>query len=882
MTADGKTAAARSKTRSTLIRDEPRRFAILSGIGALALVAGVAFLVVTSFNSLITTRKMVDRTHAVIDQLNRLLIEVEDAETRQRGYVITGDSAFLARTNRGADVLQIVDSLTILVSDNPVQARTAERLRIHTAGKLAVIDSANMDRATLGYEAAATRIRSGRGRILMDSVRSTVETMTARELELLSRRGEREHASLRRAALAGVLGVLAAILLGVAAVILVGRVVRALAEGRRSARYAETLLNATTEGIYGIAPDGTISFVNRAMRGLLGYTADEMIGRPAHTLLHHTREDGSPYPAADCPMYKVLRTGGGGVFDNEIIWRKDGTSIPVEYSVNQMQHREGESGAVVSFRDITDRQMVETSLRKEMEAAESANQAKSDFLARMSHELRTPLNSVIGFSNVLLRNKAENLRPQDIGYLERIQKNGVHLLALINDILDLSKIEAGRMEVDLESVSVADLVRHTASQFETQVHEKNVALNLALPEKIEHITTDPTKLQQVLMNLVGNAIKFTNEGSVEVRVITDPASDKPIAITVRDSGIGIPQDRMDAIFEAFEQAERSTTRKYGGTGLGLPICRSLCALLGFELAVSSEAGVGSTFTVDLRPQPKFAPGVYEMLPTPEAESAGAETVLQGKLVLIIDDEADSRMLIAHQIASLGGRSAGASSGEDALRIARDIKPDLITLDLLMPNMDGSEVLKVLKADPVLRDIPVIVVSLVARELGKGLVGAMSVLSKPLDRGSLAHVLKSGVGVGRVLLVEDDLDTQHLLASYLYEEGAAEVRAVAGADDAVAAIEEFAPDLVLLDMMVPQGGGEAFIKKLVKLLPHTAPRVIVVTGKELSSSEIRELEVVALTVVRKGGDLEQNLKRALRDFASKRNLTPPRGMPKLDV
>ncbi len=879
MTDVGKVGSRRLRADSRLTPDNPRRLAILSGIGALVLITGVAFLVATSISSLINTRKMVDHTHAVIEGLNRLLIEVEDAETRQRGFVITGDSSFLGKASRSSDVTKLVGSLEALVSDDALQSETVKRLRAHTEAKIAVSDTTNLVRGSLGYDAAAARVRTGRGRILMDSVRATVEAMTARELALLKSREEGERSSLQRAALAGALGVLSAMLLGFLAIVLLSRVLRALAEGRRSARYAETLLHATTEGIYGLAPDGTISFVNRAMRDTLGYRSEEMIGKPAHALLHHTREDGSVYPATDCPMYKVLQTGGGGVFDNEIIWRKNGASIPVEYSVNQMQDREVTGGAVVSFRDITDRQMVETALRKEKEAAESANQAKSDFLARMSHELRTPLNSVIGFSNVLLRNKAENLRTQDVSYLERIQKNGVHLLALINDILDLSKIEAGRMEIEIDTVSVADIVRDTINQFETQVQEKGISLGTTIPERLAVINTDPTKLQQVLMNLVGNAIKFTNEGSVEIQVITDPATDKPIAITVRDSGIGIPADRIDAIFDAFEQAERSTTRKYGGTGLGLPISRSLCALLGFELVLSSEVGVGSTFTVDLRPKPKFLEGVYEMLPTPEAESEGADAVLHDKLVLIIDDEADSRMLIAHQIASLGGRSAGASNGEDALRIARDIRPDLITLDLLMPNMDGWAVMKALKSDPALREIPVVIVSLVAREHGKGMVGAMSVLSKPLDRGSLAHALKRGVGVGRVLVVEDDSDSQHLLASFLYEEGAAEVRAVAGADDAIMALEEFKPDLVLLDLGIPQGGGETFIEAIAKVPVDLAPRVIVVTGSELTSRQIKDLEAVTLSVVRKGGDLELNLKRWVREFAAKRNHSPHRTTPK---
>ncbi len=196
----------------------------------------------------------------------------------------------------------------------------------------------------------------------------------------------------------------------------------------------------------------------------------------------------------------------------------------------------------------------------------------------------------------------------------------------------------------------------------------------------------------------------------------------------------------------------------------------------------------------------------------------------------------------------------------------------------MPNMDGWAVMKALKGDPVLREIPVVVVSLVARELGKGMVGAMSVLSKPLDRGSLAHALKRGVGVGRVLVVEDDPDSQHLLASFLYEEGAAEVRAVAGADDAIAALEGFKPDLVLLDLGIPQGGGQSFIAAIAKMPDEDSPRVIVVTGSDLTSQQTKDLEVVTLSVVRKGQDLEQNLKRWVREFAAKRNLAQQRGSP----
>lgn len=856
-----------------------RRRALVYGIAATALIAGVAILVFASIQSLVQTRRTLDHTHAVIQELDSLLINLESVQSGERGYVITGDKAFLG--NQAETVKAIIYSirhLQQLVADEPVQVKTLDTLLALVNDELLFIDRTINALEASGQREAASAIQTGRGEVLMDSVRLTIRTLKGRELSRLAQRKEREQRSLRRAEIAGGLGVLAAISLAVAAILLFRRVLLALAEGRRSAMYAETLLNATGEGIYGLDADGVVSFVNRAMTSILGYQPTEMVGKAAHRLFHHTKPDGTYYPASDCPM---LKSGGVGNFDNEIIWRKDGTSIPVEYSINQMVDRSGKAGAVVSFHDITDRQIAHAALREGRDAAEAANQAKSDFLARMSHELRTPLNSVIGFSNVLLRNKSGNLRDQDIDYLERIRKNGVNLLTLINDILDLSKIEAGRMEVELAPTSIPDLVRDVMNQLEPQIQDKGIAVSLIIPPSVATIETDAGKLQQIIINLVANAIKFTDKGEVQVSVQTDQDTSAPIAVTVTDSGIGIPANRIEAIFDAFEQAEKSTTRKYGGTGLGLPICRSLCELLGYELTVTSTEGVGSTFTIDMRPKPALSHGVVEVLPTPEAEAEGADAILRGKLVLIIDDDPDSRTLIAHQVALLGGRSAGAGTGEDALRIAREISPDLITLDLLMPGMTGWDILEAVKADETLRDIGVVIVSSVARERGTGLVGALSVLPKPLNPQSLAQALKKGLGVGRVLVVEDDVDSQYLLASYLYEGGATEVRVVAGANDAIAALDEFLPDLVLLDMIIPQGGGEAFLYGLALRSHPNPPEVIIVTGKELTSLESRNLQIASLSIVKKGSELEQKLKRVLREFAQRRSRTPERPMQNID-
>lgn len=268
------------------------------------------------------------------------------------------------------------------------------------------------------------------------------------------------------------------------------------------------------------------------------------------------------------------------------------------------------------IRDVTDFAQVEQELREAKEAAEAANRAKSRFLAAMSHELRTPLNSVIGFTNVLRKNKHEHLSDKEMEYLQRIQSNGTDLLALINDILDLSKVEAGEVDVVVEPVSVERLVADVLAKIEGTDHVQKLTLRTVIPGNTAPVMADSHRLQQVLLNLVANAVKFTEQGDVTVRVATDGLT--PTRIEVEDQGIGIPKDQLESIFEPFQQADDTMWRRFGGTGLGLTICRSLCRAMGFALTVTSVQGRGSTFTIDLT-----GDGTNRLLSEPRGDTSAA-------------------------------------------------------------------------------------------------------------------------------------------------------------------------------------------------------------------------------------------------------------------
>jgi CheY-like chemotaxis protein len=386
------------------------------------------------------------------------------------------------------------------------------------------------------------------------------------------------------------------------------------------------------------------------------------------------------------------------------------------------------------------------------------------------------------------------------------------------------------------------------------------------------LRTDAGKLKQVLINLVGNALKFTEEGEVVVRVESTASDGAPERILVRDTGVGIPPDRLETVFEAFQQADGSTTRRFGGTGLGLTISRSLCALMGYSVSVESEVGKGSAFTIHLAPgaEQDRVGGLEGLEGASRARWAPSAldpaTDLAGKTVLVVDDEADSRTLLRHYLEELGCRVMTAQDGVEGLEIARSSKPDLITIDLMMPRMSGWEMFRALKDDPMLRDVPAVIVSVVAEEGTGQFLGAVDLLSKPVDRDELIRLLRRNVSreAGRVLVVEDNPDARLILQRYLREAGLV-VHTVENGEAALSFLSRGEVDLVLLDLLMPVMDGFTMLRRLRKAAHGRNVPVVVLTAKELTEEEGRILEKQASGVIMKGGEVQEQLREVLDQY-----------------
>jgi GAF domain-containing protein/CheY-like chemotaxis protein len=477
---------------------------------------------------------------------------------------------------------------------------------------------------------------------------------------------------------------------------------------------------------------------------------------------------------------------------------------------------------------------------------EAADRHKSEFLANMSHELRTPLNAIIGYSEMLQEDAADLGAEQFTDDLKRINAAGKHLLELINAVLDLSKIEAGKMELYLETFDVVALVRDIAAVVQPLAAKNSNHLELRYPDETGTMHADLTKVRQALFNLLSNACKFTDRGTISLVVTREAVGDQDwMVFNVSDTGIGMTPEQLARLFEAFSQADAATTRKYGGTGLGLALSRRLCRMMGGDVTVESEAGRGSTFTIRLPVH------VAEAAEEPIAPAPLADHVRPGVgTVLVIDDEATVRDLMQRFLIKEGFRVITAASGEEGLRRARELRPDAITLDVMMPGMDGWAVLSALKAEPDVADIPVIMLTIVDdKNLGYAL-GASDYLTKPIDRERLVTVLKHHRRDRPVLVVDDDAEVRQLLRRMLESEGYAVVEAENGRV-ALERLRGEPPSLILLDLMMPEMDGFEFVAELRRHEGWRAIPVVVITARDLSREDRERLNGHVEKILQKG-------------------------------
>jgi signal transduction histidine kinase/DNA-binding response OmpR family regulator len=496
-------------------------------------------------------------------------------------------------------------------------------------------------------------------------------------------------------------------------------------------------------------------------------------------------------------------------------------------------------------------------LEEAKQEALEATKAKSTFLANMSHELRTPMNAILGYSEMLMEDAEDQGQEDFIPDLQKIHTAGKHLLGLINEILDLSKIEAGKMDLFLESFDVARMINDVASTLKPLVDKNANTLQVHVPPDLGTMHADLTKVRQSLFNLLSNASKFTEKGTITLEaapVLRDGA--KWLSFRVADTGIGMTPEQIDKLFQPFVQADASTSRKYGGTGLGMTITQLFVKMMGGEMNVASEPGAGTSFTVLLPAEVKVPPPAE--VPTPEA--AEPQFLPGLNTVLVIEDDPGARDLLTRFLTKEGYRVETAAGGEAGLRLARELHPDIITLDVMMPDMDGWAVLSELKADPELADIPVVMLTIVDnKNLGYAL-GAADYLTKPIQRDRLLAILTKYCPSSQpatVLVVEDDVQTQEVTRRLL-EKAGIQVMVAENGRVALERLAEGQPGLILLDLMMPEMDGFQFVEHVRQHKAWRAIPIVVVTAKDLTAEDRLRLNGSVADIIKKDAKGQEEL------------------------
>jgi PAS domain S-box-containing protein len=634
--------------------------------------------------------------------------------------------------------------------------------------------------------------------------------------------------------------------------------------------YTRSLIESSIDALITTDPRGIITDINKQTEALTGRTRDELVGAPFKN--HFTDA-----LRAEAGINRVLSEGR--VTNYELTARaRDGTLTVVSYNASTFHDRDRNlQGVIAAARDITELKRFEQTMVQKNVELEDASRMKSEFLANMSHELRTPLVAIIGFSEVLRDGLLGELTLQQRGFIGDIFSSGQHLLSLINDILDLSKVEAGKMALDIEAVQVASALQNSLSIVKEKAAARHIRLDLIAAEDTGSINADARKIKQILYNLLSNAVKFTSEGGqVTVRSarvaradvgqlsgawkgwslpLADNGFEGFLKISVIDSGIGMTPEGLERLFRPFSQIDASLSRKFEGTGLGLAVVKVLAELHGGTVAVESAVGEGSCFTVWL----PLRESESEPLTNVKAPAAARVNPLgTAGTALVVEDDFKAAELIRVQLEAEGFKVLHAASAEAALVLAIQQPLSLITLDILLPNMDGWELLGRLKQVPELRGIPVVILSIVA-DASKGLaLGAAAVMQKPISRLELYDAL---VGLSlfphpkdrklTVLVVDDDPKAVDLIALRVTAMAGTAVRAYGGREAIELARREL-PDVIVLDLLMPEVNGFDVVAALAERPETSSIPILVVTSKHLTADDRARLTRYVASIMEKAG------------------------------
>ncbi|MGC3965279.1 MAG: response regulator [Rhodocyclaceae bacterium] len=894
-------------TSSTSARSIRHRL-LISGFAAVVVLATMCATIYFNSVRYQTSDQWTDHTQQVLTNLRNVSLAFEEAIAEHRGYLISADDTFRLRRDaalgRGREVLTVLRALT---SDNPEQGARVQRLgeylhRYQTRMQAVEVPA----QPALGPD----RFQAERAVVFNEQVASLLRDMRSNEEELLQSR--REEAQRRYRLTNGLTMALVAGLMLMVAVIS-GRIVSDL---RRRQQIEEALsrqqgfdrtqseslglFNSTTDRKETL--DGLLRLLaeNHGYPTIAFYRYEEWEG----SLICESSRGAAPTLAMQCGLSDslpgqalrdrkplLLQAAPGFTFSSGL-----GEFAPAAVLMVPVTHGDRAHGVIAlastAPRDQADVDFLvraagqlavalhntgqyeamrilsaQLQLRNEEvahknEELEHASRMKSEFLANMSHELRTPLNAILGFSEIMRDGVVGDLSEEQQGLIGDIHDSGWHLLSLIDDILDLSKIEAGHMSIEPAVVDLRALLSNSLTIVRERAANNRVMLRADVDAQVGNAVLDERRVKQVVYNLLSNAVKFTREGgsvSLQARLcnaseidtraapgyralpLPEPVRERYIEIAVEDTGIGIAQDALNELFEPFVQLDSDLSRRYAGTGLGLSLVLRLARLHGGTVAVRSEPGRGSRFIVWL-----------PVMDADEASRVIAPPAMRkaqgGKNVLVIEDNARAADLIRHQLEGAGFEVTVAVTAEDALALARATPPALITLDILLPGIDGWELLSQLKADPVLGGVPVVIVSVAADQQRGVSLGAAGILQKPIGRTELLDTLESlGLGLTddaeggrRVLVVDDDPKAVEVLALQLEEEGRYEVLRAYGGQEGLAAARQEEPDLIILDLMMPGTNGFEVVEGLKAEQRTRHIPVLIMTAKQLTAEDKRRL------------------------------------------